>query len=178
MADYLIHDSTLEDIADAIRAKTGGSSLIEPEDMPTEIASISGGGGSLPSIISKIDGGSFTLASDTITSAYWISHNLGVLPKMVFVWTDNSDLRTLTAAVAERYLISAQLDVSEWTTGTTTNGINPIYLFRAASGNASTTGSPILQTQINNYMETERLRVPVGSIYYKYGVEYKWVALA
>ena len=45
MADYLIHDSTLEDIADAIRAKTGGSSLIEPEDMPTEIASISGGGG-------------------------------------------------------------------------------------------------------------------------------------
>jgi len=43
MADYLIHDSTLEDIADAIRAKTGGSSLIAPEDMPTEIASISGG---------------------------------------------------------------------------------------------------------------------------------------
>ena len=43
MADYLIHDSTLEDIADAIRAKTGGSSLIEPEDMPTEIASISSG---------------------------------------------------------------------------------------------------------------------------------------
>ena len=34
MADYLIHDSTLEDIADAIRAKTGGSSLIAPEDMP------------------------------------------------------------------------------------------------------------------------------------------------
>ena len=45
MADYLIHDSTLEDIADAIRSKTGGSSLIAPEDMPTEIASISGGGG-------------------------------------------------------------------------------------------------------------------------------------
>ena len=46
MADYLIHDSTLEDIADAIRNKTGGSSLIAPEDMSTEIASISGGGSS------------------------------------------------------------------------------------------------------------------------------------
>lgn len=46
MADYLIHDSTLEDIADAIRSKTGGSSLIAPEDMPTEIASIETGGGS------------------------------------------------------------------------------------------------------------------------------------
>ena len=43
MSDYLIHDSTLDDIADAIRAKTGGSSLIAPEDMPTEIASISSG---------------------------------------------------------------------------------------------------------------------------------------
>ena len=46
MADYLIHDSTLEDIADAIRSKTGGSSLIAPEDMPSEIESISGGGSS------------------------------------------------------------------------------------------------------------------------------------
>ena len=43
MSDYLIDGSTLEDIADAIRSKTGGSSLIAPEDMPTEIASISGG---------------------------------------------------------------------------------------------------------------------------------------
>ena len=52
MADYLIHDSTLEDIADAIRSKTGGSSLIAPEDMPTEIASISGGGGYVPFTLS------------------------------------------------------------------------------------------------------------------------------
>lgn len=37
MADYLIHDSTLEDIADAIRSKTGGSALINPEDMAEEI---------------------------------------------------------------------------------------------------------------------------------------------
>jgi len=43
MADYLIHDSTLKDIADAIRSKTGGGSLIAPEDMPTEIASIESG---------------------------------------------------------------------------------------------------------------------------------------
>lgn len=37
MAEYLIQDSTLEDIADAIRTKTGGSALIAPEDMATEI---------------------------------------------------------------------------------------------------------------------------------------------
>lgn len=43
MAEYLIQDSTLEDIADAIRAKTGNSELINPEDMPDEIAGIQTG---------------------------------------------------------------------------------------------------------------------------------------
>lgn len=52
MADRLIQTGTLTDIADAIRAKTGGSSLIAPEDMPTEIASISGGGGYVPFTLS------------------------------------------------------------------------------------------------------------------------------
>lgn len=33
------------DIADAIRAKTGKSDTMTPAEMPTEIASISGGGG-------------------------------------------------------------------------------------------------------------------------------------
>ena len=37
MSDYLIESSTLEDIADAIRSKTGGSALINPEDMADEI---------------------------------------------------------------------------------------------------------------------------------------------
>jgi hypothetical protein len=44
MSEYRIQSETLEGIADAIREKTGGSALIAPEDMATEIASISGGG--------------------------------------------------------------------------------------------------------------------------------------
>lgn len=45
MSDYLIQSATLEDIADAIRAKTGGSALINPEDMASEIESIQASGG-------------------------------------------------------------------------------------------------------------------------------------
>lgn len=41
MSEYRIQSETLTDIADAIREKTGGSSLIAPEDMASEIASIS-----------------------------------------------------------------------------------------------------------------------------------------
>lgn len=44
MAVRKINESTLTAIGNAIRAKTGGSSLIDPEDMATEIESISSGG--------------------------------------------------------------------------------------------------------------------------------------
>lgn len=43
MADYLIQDTTLDAIADAINAKTGGSSAMTPAEMATAIESISGG---------------------------------------------------------------------------------------------------------------------------------------
>lgn len=45
MAEYLIQDTTLDAIADAINAKTGGSSAMTPAEMVTAIGSISGGGG-------------------------------------------------------------------------------------------------------------------------------------
>ena len=45
MSNYLIQDTTLDAIADAINAKTGGSSAMTPAQMVTAIGSISGGGG-------------------------------------------------------------------------------------------------------------------------------------
>lgn len=45
MAEYLIQSETLDDIVDAINAKTGGSSAMTPAQMATAIGSISGGGG-------------------------------------------------------------------------------------------------------------------------------------
>jgi len=45
MAEYLIQDSTLDAIADAINTKTGGSSAMTPAEMVTAIGSIQTGGG-------------------------------------------------------------------------------------------------------------------------------------
>ena len=45
MAEYLIQSETLDDIADAINAKTGGSSAMTPAEIVTAIGSISSGGG-------------------------------------------------------------------------------------------------------------------------------------
>lgn len=45
MADYLIKDTTLKSIADAIRSKTGSQSSMKPSQMVDAIQSIQTGGG-------------------------------------------------------------------------------------------------------------------------------------
>jgi len=45
MAEYIIQSETLDDIADAINAKTGGSSAMTPAEMAAAIGSIQTGGG-------------------------------------------------------------------------------------------------------------------------------------
>lgn len=67
MSDYLIQSATLDGIADAIRAKTGGSALINPEDMASEIDSISSGGSSIYNLFNDL----------TISSGYY--NNVGTI---------------------------------------------------------------------------------------------------
>lgn len=66
MAVRKINESTLTAIGNAIRSKTGGSALINPEDMASEIESIETGGGmSLGLEITDTD------ANGNITKATW-----------------------------------------------------------------------------------------------------------
>lgn len=55
MSLLTIQDSTLADIADAIREKTGKSASMTPLEMPDEIKSISGGGSNWETIFSDND---------------------------------------------------------------------------------------------------------------------------
>ena len=76
MAEYLIQSETLDYIADAINAKTGGSSAMTPAQMVTAIAAIPSGG------VETVDG-TFTLASDSAFPT--ITHNLGTTKIAGFV---------------------------------------------------------------------------------------------
>lgn len=72
-------------IADAVRAKTGGTELLTLDQMAAAIGGISGGGGVTGL---AYDMGQFVLDAD---STGWgkIYHNLGELPGFVLVWTDD-----------------------------------------------------------------------------------------
>ena len=76
MADNVL-GSLFGDIADAIRAKTGGTGTMKPNEFPDKIAAIEVGGG-----------GSFQMKTGnlkaTATKAT-VNHNLGVVPDIIFV---------------------------------------------------------------------------------------------
>ena len=163
MVDVAQLDSDLEDVADAIRAKSGGSSqLAFPAGFISEIGSIQtggGGGGSLPSVISKIDGGSFTLASDTLTGSYSISHTLGVAPSGIAIWSDD--------IVAESYSVRTTWQILAASTKYVVYQINTNATDRFAGGNIG--GSDF---------GTTAFKVTISSNYYKAGATYQWLAWA
>ena len=65
MSEYLIQDTTLTGIADAIREKTGGTVPVPVSDMAAQIAGIStGGGGDIDALIDR----TITEISSNITS--------------------------------------------------------------------------------------------------------------
>ena len=53
MAEYLIQDTTLTGIADAIREKTGGTDPVAVSDMAGKIAEIEAGGGNIDALIDR-----------------------------------------------------------------------------------------------------------------------------
>lgn len=75
MAEYLIQDTTLKDIANAIREKTGKIAYMETKNMATEISSID--------VRKTISGttGAFTASSGTMT----VEHGMGTTPNMIIV---------------------------------------------------------------------------------------------
>ena len=75
MAEYLIQDTTLTAIAEAIRSKTGESDPVAVADMAEKISGIAGGG-------LVINGGVFTGNG----GIYTLEHGLGVAPDMIALY--------------------------------------------------------------------------------------------
>lgn len=100
MSKVMISESHMSDIANAIRAKGGGTSPLTPAQMASAIAAISTGGGGAQTGGLAYDMGEFSLTEDTNTNNLGakngldpmpdgIPHNLGDVPDFICVWTDH-----------------------------------------------------------------------------------------
>lgn len=133
MAEYLIQDNTLTDIADAIREKTNTTESIMPIDFAALIKSISGGDGSGLKLretpLAKT--GTFKPTSET---AVTITHDLGVVPDYVMISMLNDPIGTIPYVT---------LYSMGWRSGfpfTYSGDTHQIAVTRMSNGNAFITG--------------------------------------
>ena len=85
-------------IADAIRARTGGTQALTLDDMVAAITGITGDGTATGL---DYDMGEFVLDADTVTGRdVVVPHNLGTTPEFICVWSDHWAGLTSDAPVA------------------------------------------------------------------------------
>lgn len=135
------------------------------------------GGGSLPSSITKIDGGSFTPSSNQSAETYRINHNLGELPKYCVVWTE--ELTDATPASSNYALVFSLLRVgSFWTNATTEQYARVFVTGRSSSGSDNVANNTGTQAQLANFASTTYFAMRKSGYHYEAGVAYKWLVWA
>ena len=87
MANVLVEEASLQNIANSIREKTGTTDTYKPSEMASAIAGIvaGGGGGSV-----QVEAQSYTPAD--YESAHTFNHSLGVVPDVVMIYAHRNTL--------------------------------------------------------------------------------------
>ncbi|MBR5223242.1 MAG: hypothetical protein IKV81_03660 [Clostridia bacterium] len=156
MPNVFIENATLENIADAIRNKTGKTEKMLPAEMPAEIESIEAGGGG---------GLKYTSGTVEFASSYRVFyHNLGVIPRIIIIWTnanpdveENACLGALYTSIMEKPMYVVYEDRNTTAPNFYIGGANVI--------NSITETQAVFNHRAANY--------PV-----KQGVTYNWLAIA
>jgi len=147
MAEYLIQDSTLTDIADAIRAKTGGSSAMTPAEMVTEIAAIpSGGGGVLQADNWQVYVGTVT----QVSQGAYVNINIGVTGTLIhfvsFIIGDVSELPEFPEGVTSQIIGHTYRNGGTALPGSTVANVSMIYKNDGTTGNFVTGATATLNS--------------------------------
>ena len=129
------------------------------------------GGGSLPPVVSKIDGGSFTPASETSTNSYSISHNIGEKPSGFVIWTD--DVIHGEAESNSMLLVNLMLKVCDYSATAVA-----VYAAarKASSGNFGQYNNTVAATAESEWLSESSIKISMSSTSYKSGATYKWFA--
>jgi hypothetical protein len=165
MAEYLIQDSTLTAIADAVRSKTGDTGLIPVGEMAAKIGALAVGGGANGTWV--FNTGSFVASADSHT----IDHGLGIVPDVVAVWA-TSIISATTGLVHTMSFSAAAIEA-----------MGNAYACNSCSPNAYVTSNKGIETSIiSKYgyaRDATATQFTVGgsTIKLQSSVEYTWIAI-
>lgn len=173
-------------IADAIRAKTGGTTSLTLDGMAQAIAGIRAeGGGGL-----AYDMGEFVLDSDTQTAEKnaGIPHGLGSTPDFILVWTDEfndvtpDNLPGYSTVTSLGYVYLAKLfgGVNQRLTSSATS-LWPVYAGFSLGGDTGLMGVAVptsvaygIDDRFRPSAESFCLPRPANNVFWRAGVIYKY----
>lgn len=180
MANYIASDSDLTAVANAIRTKGGTSAELEfPSGFVSAIAAIpSGGGGSLPSIISALAGGSFTPASAELCRDIKIQHNMSTTPYAFLIWSEDSF--TEESSDNKSCYMTGYFSRCETVNNLQINvrGYNVRQYYRASDKRVSVNNGIVSLRDITRFVTESYLCMYSSNEYFQSGKTYKWLAWA
>ena len=138
----------------------------------TKDGGITPSGGSLPSVISKIDGGSFTLASNTDVGNYSISHNLGEKPKGFVIWSDDVVYGT---DETDLMLVNLMLKVCDYSA---TAVAAYMATRKPTSGTFGQYTNTVAAAAESSWLSPSYIKIGMSAASYKSGATYNWIAWA
>lgn len=170
-------------IADAVRAKTGGTELLTLDQMAAEIAGISGGG--VTGLAYDI--GEFVFDTDTPShKTPAVQHSLGEIPDCIIVWSDNwagnTEVIDTTYGTMVGFMWFRELTGMTERGSTAVNVVNPIIIFMNIAKNEhrlsiSVPTSTGYHVNLDTLTATEFYPPSYGSSnYWRGGVTYKYFA--
>lgn len=164
ITDTNVTDVTNYATATIVDADLVASNIKKDVNILGVVGTFEGGGGSLPPSISKLDGGSFTLTTETIVTLK-IEHNLGVVPRGVAVWVEDETMgQSVYGGALIRFNSTGALDA-------------PMRSIVYRSGAAAAVNSAMQTSTSSNLTDTD-WTFNHGAYKYQAGKTYKWIAWA
>ena len=137
------------------------------------------GGGSLPSSISKIDGGSFTFSTDMRCHNHYISHNLGVVPKGFIIWNEDVEQYTAGTIRTIKCILGIRRTMLNQSSSITSLATDYYSMWNAdGTPYHNQTFNYTTQIQVDREYAIDTIRFYYDSAAYGAGMTYNWYAWA
>lgn len=135
------------------------------------IVNVSGGGGGLPTGISKVAMGTYTVSSDFTTTRQTVTHNMGVAPQLILFYADGQNIATTYSMLAALRFTQMGYRGSAY--------VQYMIYHGNSTSTVTTTNSNSTTAGISNVTSTTfQIASYSSSYYWRGGYTYKWIAIA